>query len=63
LVDGIDRINVQAPAALAASTTALSITPSSVSGNELVEVTTTITGLAIPERRQQGSSTITTTAF
>jgi hypothetical protein len=37
-------INVQAAAALAASTNVLSVTPSSVSGSQLAQVTTTITG-------------------
>ena len=43
LVD-IDEINVQAPAALAATTNALSLTPSTISGNQLTQASTTITG-------------------
>jgi hypothetical protein len=38
------EINVQAAAALAASTTALSLSPASVSGNQLTQVSTTVTG-------------------
>jgi subtilase family serine protease len=39
-----ELINVQAAAALAASTNELSITPATFSGSQLVQVTTTITG-------------------
>lgn len=44
LVDTSGLINVQAPAALTASTTALSITPSTVSGAQLAQFTTNVTG-------------------
>ena len=40
----LDFINVQAPAALAASMNVLSLTPASVSGAQLAQVSTTITG-------------------
>jgi subtilase family serine protease len=43
LVDSTE-INVVAPAALTASTTTLSLTPASVSGTQLAQVSTTITG-------------------
>jgi len=43
LVD-VNLLNVQPPAASAASTTALNLTPSSVSGTQLAQVVTTVTG-------------------
>jgi Bacterial Ig-like domain (group 3) len=40
----INLINVQPPAGLAASTTVLNLTPASISGSQLAQVVTTITG-------------------
>lgn len=40
----IDEVNVQPPAALAATTNVLSLTPSTISGNQLAQASVTVTG-------------------